>query len=39
LIINHAARVRGSNGGEVGREIVRSTPVPGANPRVTPVKV
>jgi MoxR-like ATPase len=39
LIISHAARVRGSSGTEVVREIVRSTPVPGANPRVTPVKV
>ncbi len=39
IIVSHAARVRGSSGTEIVREIVRATPVPGANPRVTPVKV
>jgi len=37
IIVSHAARVRGSSGTEIVRDIVRSTPVPGANPRITPV--
>ncbi len=39
IIVSHAARVRGSSGAEIVREIERAIPVPGANPRVTPVKV
>jgi MoxR-like ATPase len=33
LIVNHSARVRGTGGAEIVRDLIRAIPVPGASPR------